>query len=126
MDTLNIRKRIMAEAGDDVEGVSGRWTLFTNLVNRGDFDQVSTPSMILAVDSIQETRLGIGRNFVSRKPIGERQMILSSQMAQHLKLLVGESLTLQYDLKLILNMAQRLSGEILPSFLTKSLSQNEL
>lgn len=35
-------------------------------------------------------------------------------------------MTLMYDVKLILSMAQRLSGEILPSFLTKKVSIDEL
>ena len=82
--------------------------------------------MIFAVDSIQETKLGIGRSFSSKKPIGMREMIISKHMAEHLKILVGEAITLQYDLKLILNMAQRLSGKILPSFLTKELTNQEL
>ena len=55
-----------------------------------------------------------------------REMIISKHMAEHLKILVGEAITLQYDLKLILNMAQRLSGKILPSFLTKELTNQEL
>ena len=126
MNTQNIRMLFDAKLSDKVEGVSGRWTLFTNLLNKANADLPSSHSTIFAVDSVQETKLGIGRTFASKKPIGMREMIVSSYMAEHLKVLVGDSLTLQYDFRLILNMAQRLSDEILPSLLTKELSQDEL
>ena len=94
MDVENIRQRIMAELSDQVEGISGRWTLFTNLFNNADTSQLTIPSMIFAIDSAEENKLGIGRNFVSKKPIGRREMILPQQMAEQLKLLKDDFVTL--------------------------------
>lgn len=127
MDTRNIRSRVMGQLSEQVEGVSGRWTLFTNLLNKETgSEQVRTPSTIFAIDSALENKLGIGRTFAPKQRIGEREMIVSKNLAEHLKVLVGESLTLQYDIRLILNMAQRLSGTILPTFLTKEVTDDEL
>ena len=85
-----------------------------------------TPATVFAVDSIEENRLGIGRTFSPNKRIGKREIIVSSHLLKQLDVAVGEKLTLMYDIKLILSMAQRLSGEILPSILTKKLSMDEL
>ena len=110
---------------DSVEGVTGRWTYFTELHAIGDFNaEISTT--VYAIDSSEELKLGVGRLFQPKTPLREREAIISTHNLNALGANVGDNVTLYYDIKLILNMVQRLSGEILPTFLTKETTQAEL
>ena len=56
---------------DEIEGVSGRWTFFTQIHRMGDAAE-RIASTIFSVDSAEEIKVGIGRLFDSKKKIGER------------------------------------------------------
>lgn len=125
MSTRNIRRKVEQSMAEEVDGVTGRWTYFTRLRSRAsDVREIS--SSVFAIDSREELKLGIGRLFEPKKVIGERETIISQYNLEILRTQVGEQITLHYDIKLILNMIQRLSGEIFPSFLTKETSLAEL
>ena len=75
----------MSTMGDSIEGVSGRWTLFTQLMNlNSELDSFRTPATIFAIDSVEENRLGVGRNFAPKKRIGKREVIVSSHLLKQL------------------------------------------
>ena len=59
-----------------VEGVSGRWTLLSQLHNVGQLERQITVN-IFAIDSRKELEIGIGRLLKSKKVIGERQAMVS-------------------------------------------------
>ena len=115
----------MDELPDRVEGLSGRWTFFTQLQKVGQ-PESKVAATIFSIDSAQELKVGIGRLFDSKKKIGERQAIVASRNLEALHSSVGEDLTIHYDVKLILNMFQALTGEILPRILTKSTTREQL
>ena len=77
MDTSNIRQRVMSEVSDEVEGVTGRWTFFSQIISQSQSKvQISTP--VYAVDSSEELKLGLGRLFKPKSKIGEREVIVSA------------------------------------------------
>ena len=72
MSTTNIRQRIMqSPIADKIEGISGRWTFFTQLFSKDD-KETKIAANYLAIDSKQELKVGIGRLFDSKKTIGEK------------------------------------------------------
>ena len=71
-------------------------------------------------------KIGVGRLFEPKTRLGEREAIVSTNNLKVLKASVGDNVTLYYDIKLILNMIQNLSGQILPTFLTKETKEAEL
>lgn len=75
---------------------------------------------------MEEQRLGIGRLFEPKGVIGPREAFVSKQSLRALHTSVGESMTLKYDIKLILNMLQQLTGQMFPAFLTKETTLAEL
>lgn len=115
----------MSEMSEWIEGLSGRWTFFTQ-VHKVDQPESKLAATVFSVDTAEEIRVGIGRLFDSKKVLGERQAVVSQQNLDALGVQVGERLTLHYDLKLILNMFQSLTGEILPTFLTRETEQEQL
>ena len=92
-----------------IEGISGRWTFFTQLHKVG-MPETKIASTVFSVDSAHEIRLGVGRLFDSKKVIGERQVIVSERNLEALDAVVGEPLIIHYDIKLILSMIQTFSG----------------
>lgn len=72
MSTKNIRQKISeSEVGERIEGVSGRWTIFTKL-HSADPAYQDLSINVFAIDSRAEIKIGIGRLFESKKVIGER------------------------------------------------------
>ena len=61
----------MQGMGDVFEGVSGRWTFFTQL-HRIDQPEPKIAATVFSIDSAEEIKVGIGRLFDSKKTIGER------------------------------------------------------
>ena len=112
----------MQEMGDVIEGVSGRWTFFTQL-HKVDQPEPKIAATVFSIDSTEELRVGIGRLFDSKKTIGEQQAIVSRSNLESLGAKVGEPLSIHYDLKLFLSMFQTLTGEILPKILTRPISK---
>ena len=126
MSTKNIREQIFnSEAADSVEGVSGRWTMFTQL-HRADRQEPKLAINVFAIDSKEEIKVGIGRLFKSKKVIGERQAIVSDKNLKALDAQVGDNMTVFYDMQLMLNMFSSMTGQIVPSFFTKGATKEEL
>ena len=75
MKTKNMRKKLIEEndaaSQSQIEGVSGRWTFFTQLFKENE-PEPNLASTVFAIDSAQEILTGIGRLFDSKKVIGER------------------------------------------------------
>ena len=110
---------------DKVQGVSGRWTFFSQL-RKLDAPETKVAATVFAIDSAAEIKIGIGRTFDSKKKIEERQTIVSKRNLEALKVKVGDDMTLHYDLKLILNMIQSFTGEVFPKVLTKQTTIEQL
>ena len=53
---------------------------------------------IFSIDSAEEIKIGIGRMFDSKKIIGERQAIVSSDILDSLQASTGDKLTMHYDI----------------------------
>ena len=81
---------------------------------------------VFAIDSKEEIKVGIGRLFPSKKVIKEREAIVSVNNLQVLDLKVGDDIVVFYDLKIMMNMFQSMSGSILPKFFTKGATKDEL
>ena len=81
---------------------------------------------MFAIDSKEEIKVGIGRLFNSKKVIGERQAIVSERSLNALQVNIGQKVTIYYDFKLLLNMFQTMTGQMVPNMLSKGASQEEL
>ena len=88
-------------------------------MHKVDQPETKIAATVFSIDSAEEIKVGIGRLFDSKKKIGEREAIVAKRNLDALGVVVGEPLTLHYDFKLILNMFQTLTGQILPTFLTR-------
>jgi len=77
MNTHNIREKIFQdEVGKQIEGVTGRWTFFSQLHKPEQPDNKLAVN-VFAIDSKAEIKIGVGRLFESKKVIGERQAVVS-------------------------------------------------
>ena len=118
MNTPNIRQQIMDHVGDEIEAVTGRWTFFSKLVNPESIE-LETSAKTFAVDQAYELKSGIGRLFDSKKLLGRRETFISKENARQLQLDIGQDVVMRYDIALLLNTIQIMSGEILPSIFVK-------
>ena len=67
-------------------------------------------STISVIDSSNEIKLGLGKNFDSVKMISERQAILSVENLKAMKLKVGDTFNLHYDVAQMIKLFQSMSG----------------
>ena len=108
----------MDHVGDEIEAVTGRWTFFSKLVNSESIE-LETSAKTFAVDQAYELKSGIGRLFDSKKLLGRRETFISKENARQLQLDIGQDVVMRYDVALLLNTIQIMSGEILPSIFVK-------
>lgn len=116
----------MADMPDQADGVSGRWTFFSRLYGQSDPSDPGHQTTVFAIDSAEELKIGMGRLFEPTTKISEREIIVSDHILESLELTAGQNLTFHYDIKMLLNTMQTLTGKIFPSFLTKETTLAEL
>lgn len=102
MKTSNVREKIMSDMSDDIGGLSGRWTLFTGLKN--PLKETTVATTLFSIDSAEETKIGVGRLFESKKKIGEREAIVSKFSLDSIEAAVGDTVSMHYDVQLLMNL----------------------
>ena len=67
-------------------------------------------STVSVIDSANEVKLGLGKGFDSTKRIRERQAILSTENLKAMRLAVGDTFNLHYDVGQMIKLFQSMSG----------------
>lgn len=123
------RATIANRASDFVEGLSPRWTLFSNLRNLDppvdpNLSSTKVLSAITVIDSVQENKIGLGTQLDFKGEIGEREAVVSKEQLTMLGLKVGDSVVISYDLALLVTMYMQSTQQVLPSFMTSASSED--
>ena len=106
--------------------MTGRWTIFSKLINPSEDPSSEIPVKTFSVDQTYELKTGYGRLFESKKKLGPRETFVAKQSADELSLAVGDNVILEYDIALLLNTIQIISGEVLPTILVKGATIEQL